>query len=65
MPTTYPTELKFKIICRYVKGESIKALSQNCMFPKAPYINGARNTALSKCQIAPAHLQNLMQWPGG
>ena len=28
MPTTYPTELKFKIIRRYVKGESIKALSQ-------------------------------------
>lgn len=28
MPTTYPTELKVKTICRYEKGESIKALSQ-------------------------------------
>lgn len=28
MPTTYPTELKVKIIRRYEKGESIKALSQ-------------------------------------
>ncbi len=27
MPTTYPTELKVKIIRRYEKGESIKALS--------------------------------------
>lgn len=28
MPTTYPTELKVKTICRYEKGESIKALSE-------------------------------------
>jgi len=28
MPTTYPTKLKVKIIRRYEKGESIKALSQ-------------------------------------
>ena len=28
MPTTYPVELKVQTICRYEKGESIKALSQ-------------------------------------
>ena len=28
MPTTYPTELKVKTICRYEKGESIKTLSE-------------------------------------
>lgn len=28
MPTHYPTELKVKTICRYEKGESIKALSK-------------------------------------
>lgn len=28
MPTTYPTEIKAKIIRRYEKGEAIKALSQ-------------------------------------
>ena len=28
MPTTYPTELKVKTICRYEKGESIKSLSE-------------------------------------
>lgn len=28
MPTTYPIELKVKIIRRYEKGESLKTLSQ-------------------------------------
>ena len=60
MPTTYPTELRVKTICRYEKGESIKALSEELHISQSTLYQWRKEFCSIRPLPAPILLPNLM-----